>query len=92
MLEIYTTLTKVSNLTVDRCELMHYYLRMAIDLKHRAMSITKHYISVTKNVTPDDALNFRDRALILLEHGTILPGDSLDQSIEHVIDSFYEDY
>lgn len=57
---------------------------MATDLNHRARNIAQYATAQHRNMSPDDALNFKDRALCMLEDGRIKPNDSLDKAMEAV--------
>lgn len=57
---------------------------MATDLNHRARNIAQYAAAKDRNMSTDDALNFKDRALCMLEDGRIKPNESLDKAMEAV--------
>ena len=65
---------------------------MATDLNHRARNIAQYAASANRNMSPDGALNFKDRALCMLEDGRIKPNDSLDKAVELVYADLAVDY
>lgn len=58
---------------------------MAIEYKHRAANIAQFICGESKNVTPDDALNVKDRALTMLEDGRIKIFDSIEVAANRVL-------
>lgn len=58
---------------------------MAVELKHRAANIAQFICGESKNVTPDDALNIKDRALTMLEDGRIKFFDGIEVSANKVL-------
>ncbi len=57
---------------------------MATNLEFRARNIAQYAAAKNRNMSTDDALNFKDRALCMLEDGRIKPNDSLDKATELV--------
>lgn len=57
---------------------------MAIDLNHRARNIAQYAAAKYRNMSTDDALNFKDRALCMLDDGRIKPNESLERACELV--------
>lgn len=57
---------------------------MATDLNHRARNIAQYAAAKYRNMSTDDALAIKDRALCMLEDGRIKPNDGLDKACELV--------
>lgn len=62
-----------------------------VDYSYRAKDIAQFIAGNEKNVSADDLLNIKDRALIMLEDGRIKRFDSLEVAANKVLASLAED-